>query len=218
VLDNDNAVPAGHRSQRTAPAFLQGGGEMGVRVREFDWSTTALGDPASWPQALRTAIRLILNTGHPMLVWWGPELLCFYNDAYSQSIGPERHPGSLGQPGRQVWDEIWEIIGPQIDQVVTGGGSIWQENALVPITRNGRREDVYWTYSFGPIDDEDAPHGIGGVLIICTETTQQVITAQHAREERERFSELFEQAPTFMATGSRARITASNWPIPATCA
>ena len=148
---------------------------------------------------MRTAIRLILNTGHPMYVWWGPELICFYNDAYSQSIGPERHPGSLGQPGRVVWEEIWEIIGPQIDQVMTGAGPTWQENALIPITRNGRREDVYWTYSFGPIDDEDAPNGIGGLLVVCTETTQQVLIAQRAGQERERFAELFEQAPTFMA-------------------
>ena len=185
---------------------------MGARIREFDWSITALGEPAAWPQALRTAIRLILNTGHPMYVWWGPQLLCFYNDAYRQSIGPERHPGSLGQPGRQVWDEIWEIIGPQIDQVMTGGGATWQENALVPITRNGRREDVYWTYSYGPIDDEDSPNGIGGVLVVCTETTQQVLATQRAREERERFAELFEQAPTFMArlTGPDHRFDLAN--------
>jgi PAS domain S-box-containing protein len=199
VTTRDDAILADHRSQQTALDFLQGGGEMGARIREFDWSTTSLADPAAWPQSMRTAIRLILNTGHPMCIFWGPELLWFYNDAYSQSIGPERHPGSIGQPARQVWDEIWEIIGPQIGQVMTGGGSTWQENALVPITRNGRREDVYWTYSFGPIDDEDAPGGIGGVLVVCTETTQQVLAARRAGEERERFAELFEQAPTFMA-------------------
>ena len=172
---------------------------MGARIREFDWSTTPLGEPAAWPQSLRTAIRLILNTGHPMYVWWGPQLLCFYNDAYRQSIGLERHRGSLGQPGHEVWEEIWDIIGPQIDQVMNGGGATWQENALIPISRNSRREDVYWTYSYGPIDDDDAPNGIGGVLVVCTETTQQVIAAQRARRERERFAELFEQAPTFMA-------------------
>ncbi len=195
-----------------APDFLHGGGEMGARIRAFDWSTTPLGDPTSWPQALRTVIRLILNTGHPMYVWWGPQLLCFYNDAYRQSIGSERHPGSLGQPGRRVWDEIWDIIGPQIDQVMTGGGATWHENALVPITRDGRREDVYWTYSYGPIDDEDAPGGIGGLLVVCTETTQQVIGAKRAREERERFAELFEQAPTFMArlTGPEHRFELVN--------
>ena len=95
---------------------------MGARIRAFDWSTTPLGEPSAWPQALRTAIRLILNTGHPMYVWWGESLLCFYNDAYRQSIGPELHPGSLGQPGRQIWDETWPIIGPQIEQVMSGGG------------------------------------------------------------------------------------------------
>jgi len=199
VSDNDEANRANDRNRRAALDFLQGGGEMGARIRALDWSNTPLGNPKDWPQALRTAIRLILNTGHPMYVWWGPQLQCFYNDAYRQSIGPELHPGSLGQPGRQVWDEIWPIIGPQIEQVMTGGGATWQENVLIPITRNGRREDVYWTYSYGPIDDEDAPNGIGGVLVVCTETTQQMIAAQRAREERERFAELFEQAPTFMA-------------------
>jgi signal transduction histidine kinase/ActR/RegA family two-component response regulator len=187
------------RSSTSPPGFLQGGGAMGALMRSHDWAATPLGPPEAWPQALRTAIRLILNTGHPMYVWWGPELICFYNDAYSQSIGPERHPTSLGQPGRAVWSEIWNIIGPQIDQVMSGGGATWQENALIPITRNGLREDVYWTYSFGPIDDEDAPNGIGGVLVVCTETTEQVLAAQRADQERERFAELFEQAPTFMA-------------------
>jgi PAS domain S-box-containing protein len=199
VSTPEDVTLADDRPRRSPTAFLDGGGEMGARIRDFDWSTTVLGDPEGWPQALRTAIRLILNTGHPMYVWWGPQLLCFYNDAYRQSIGPERHPGSLGEPGRQVWDEIWDIIGPQIDQVMAGRGATWQENALVPITRNGQREDVYWTYSYGPIDDEDAPNGIGGVLVVCTETTQQVLAARRAAQERERFAELFEQAPTFMA-------------------
>ncbi len=139
---------------------------MGALMRAHDWARSSLGPPGRWPQALRTAIRVLLNTGHPMYVWWGPELLCFYNDAYRRSIGPERHPGSLGQPAREVWAEIWDIIGPQIEQVMSGGGPTWRENALVPITRNGRREEVYWTYSYGPIDDDDAPNGVGGVLVV----------------------------------------------------
>ncbi len=141
-------------------------------MREHDWSMTPLGPPEGWPQPLRTVVRLILNTGHPMYIWWGPDLLCFYNDAYRQSIGSERHPGSLGRPARAVWHEIWPIIGPQIDQVISGGGATWHENHLVPITRNGRLEEVYWTYSYSPIDDDSAPNGVGGVLVVCqTETT-----------------------------------------------
>ena len=139
---------------RRPDVFLSGGGEMGELIRRHDWEATSLGRPDGWPQALRTALRLILNTGHPMYIFWGSELLCFYNDAYRQSIGPERHPASLGQPARDVWAEIWPIIGPQIDQVMAGQGATWHENQLVPITRNGRLEEVYWTYSYGPLHDE----------------------------------------------------------------
>ncbi|MEZ5862062.1 MAG: PAS domain-containing protein [Geminicoccaceae bacterium] len=180
------------------PAFLERGGEMGERIRAFDWSNHPLGPPETWPQPLRMAIRLILNTGHPMYIWWGPELYCFYNDAYRQSIGPERHPGSLGRPGREVWDEIWHIIGPQIRQVMAGGSATWNVNALVPITRNGRREDVYWTYSYGPIDDERAPTGVGGILVVCTETTATVMAEKRLAAKSERERRPFEQAPGFI--------------------
>jgi PAS domain-containing protein len=172
---------------------------MGALIRARDSASSPLGAHEHWPQPLRTAIRFLLNTGHPMYVWWGPDLLCFYNDAYRRSIGPERHPSSLGRPAREVWAEIWHIIGPQIDQVMTGGGATWQENALVPITRDGRREDVYWTYSYGPIDDEEAPNGVGGVLVVCTETTEQVLSGQKATRDVERLTQLFQQAPGFMA-------------------
>jgi PAS domain S-box-containing protein len=185
--------------ERDASGFLAGGGEMGARMRAYDWSSHALGRPDAWPHSLRTAIRVVLNTGHPMYVWWDRELFCFYNDAYRQSIGPERHPGSLGQPGREVWEEIWPIIGPQIDQVMSGGGPTWNENHLVPITRNGRLEEVYWTYSYGPIDDSSAPNGVGGVLVVCTETTQQVMAARSLAVERERQRRMLQQMPGFAA-------------------
>jgi signal transduction histidine kinase/CheY-like chemotaxis protein len=179
--------------------FLAGGGEMGERIRAYPWSKTSLDDPRTWPQGLRTALRVLLTTQHPVFIFWGPEHLCFYNDAYSRSIGPEKHPAMLGAPGREWWGEIWTIIGPQIEQVLRGGAATWHENQLVPIIRHGRLQDVYWTYSFGPIDERDAPNGVGGVLVICTETTQQVLTERRLAAERESFAQLFEQAPSFMA-------------------
>lgn len=184
---------------RTTLRFLAGGGEMGALMRATDWSGTILGDPSDWPQALRTAVRLILNCAHPMYIFWGPQGACLYNDAYRPSIGPERHPGSLGRPAREVWDEIWDIIGPQVEQVMAGQGATWHQNALVPITRNGRREDVYWTYTYSPIDDESAPYGVGGVLVVCTETTETVLSERRARIEGAHFAQLFDQAPSFMA-------------------
>ena len=161
--------------------FLAGGGEMGALTRAFDWASTPLGAPDGWPQSLRVTVRLMLTSRHPMFIWWGPELIQFYNDAYRQTMGPERHPSALGARGRDCWAEIWDIIGPQIDQVMSGGGATWNENALVPVTRHGRREDVYWTYGFIPIDQDDR---VGGVLVVCRDVTADV-EAQHALRERE---------------------------------
>ncbi len=178
--------------------FLLGGGEMGERIRAYPWAESALGDPQSWPSPLRTAIRLMLTTNHPIFVFWGPQLICFYNDAYSRSLGPEYHPQMLGAQGREAWAEIWHLIGPQIDQVMSAQGATWHENHRVPTTRRGQREDVYWTYSYSPIDDPAAPLGVGGVLVLCSETTEQVLHAQRLRDAEARWQALFNQAPGFM--------------------
>lgn len=148
---------------------------MGSLMRSRDWSAGALGPPHDWPPPLCTALHLLLSTNHPIFVMWGPDLLFFYNDAYRRSIGPERHPSALGEPGRKVWEEIWDLIGEEIDFVLAGKGPTWNEDRLIPITRNGRREDVYWTYSYGPISHETAPNGVGGVLVIVTETTRNIM-------------------------------------------
>ena len=150
--------------------FLAGGGELGALTRAFDWSKTSLGPPQTWPQSLRVTVRLVLTSRHPMFIWWGEELIQFYNDAYSETLGPERHPSALGARGRECWAEIWDIIGPQIDYVMAGKGPTWHEDQLVPITRHGRREDVWWTYSFGPIDVEGK---VGGVLVVCKDVTSE---------------------------------------------
>ena len=152
---------------------------MGALMRAYDWSANPLGTPQAWPQSLRTALRILLNTNHPMFIWWGPKLIQFYNDAYRQTMGPERHPGALGQGGRECWAEIWDIIGPQIEQVMSGGGATWHENQLVPVTRHGRLEQVYWTYGFSPIDEDD---GIGGVLVVCRDVTKEYLAANALRE------------------------------------
>ena len=158
--------------------FLTGGGAMGEHIRVYPWAHTPLGEPQFWPQGLRTAVRVLLTTQHPMFIFWGHEHACLYNDAYSRSLGPEKHPAILGAPGRASWQEIWPIIGPQIEQVMRGEGATWHENQLVPIIRHGELQDVYWTYGYSPIDEPGFPHGVGGVLVVCTETTEQVLAKQ----------------------------------------
>ena len=179
--------------------FLAGGGAMGERIRAYPWAQTPLSAPQLWPRGLRTAVRVLLTTQHPMFIFWGHEHTCLYNDAYSRSLGPEKHPSILGAPGRQSWEEVWPIIGPQIEQVMRDEGATWHENQLVPIFRHGALQDVYWTYGYSPIDEPEFPHGVGGVLVVCTETTEQVLAKQRLSAERERFVQLFDQAPTFLA-------------------
>jgi signal transduction histidine kinase len=156
--------------------FMEGGGEMGALMRAKDWSLTPVGPVELWPQSLKFTVRNILRSKFAMWLWWGPELVQFYNDAYRPSLGKtgEKHPHALGEPGHQTWGEIWPIIKPQIDQVMETGEATWNINHLVPIHRNNILEEVYWTYSYAPVyDDNDV---INGVLVTVTETSQQVIS------------------------------------------
>ena len=96
-----------------ASAFLQGGGELGALIRAKDWSRTPLGPSESWPQSLKTTLGILLNSRYPMFVFWGPELIKIYNDAYRPITG-HKHPWALGRPGREVWPEIWSDIEPLV--------------------------------------------------------------------------------------------------------
>jgi PAS domain S-box-containing protein len=170
-----------------AMQFLAGGGEMGALTREKDWSKTVMGDPVSWPQSLRTTIGIILNSRFPMFLWWGNDLICFYNDAYRPSLGQEgKHPKILGMKAEDAWPEIWPIIKPLIDQVLSGGGATWNENQLVPIYRNGKMEDVYWTFSYSPVNNESG--NAAGVLVTCYETTETVNNLKEVREKQEQLN------------------------------
>src|SRR6202453_4844002 len=161
--------------------FLAGGGEMGALTRAYRWAASPLGPPDTWPQSLRTAARLLLNTNHPMLLWWGPQLIQFYNDAYRQTMGPEFHPAALGRRCRECWGEIWDILAPQIQQVMSSGEGTSHENQLLPITHQGRLRQHLWTYSYSPVDDGGR---IGGILVVCRDITRErrATAALHERE------------------------------------
>jgi two-component sensor histidine kinase len=111
-------------------------------------------------------------------------------------MGPERHPSALGARGRECWDEIWDLIGPQIEYVMSGQGSTWDEERLVPVTRFGKREDVWWTYGYSPIDLEG---GVGGVLVVCNDVSKQHLSAEALKNQTQRLEQLFDQAPGFVA-------------------
>lgn len=153
--------------------FIGSGPVMRDLIRQYDWSTTPLGPISTWPASLKTTTAIVLNSKHPMFIWWGPDLIQLYNDAYLPSFGEGKHPAALGQRGIECWPEIWHIIGPQIQAVLNGENATWYEDSLVPIWRNGRIEEVYWTYTYTPILDDQ--FAISGVLVTCIETTAQIL-------------------------------------------
>jgi len=146
---------------------------MGALTKSFDWSKTALGIPESWSQSLLTTVSIILNSKSPMFLWWGEDLIQFYNDAYRPSLGNEgKHPLALGQAGKECWPEIWPVVEPMIAQVMNGGESIWNDDQLIPIYRNNKLEDVYWSLGYSRVTDDTGK--VAGVLVVCNETTDKV--------------------------------------------
>ena len=184
-------------------SVLADGGEMGALMRAFDWASTPIGPCERWPQGLRTAVQLVLSSHHPMLIWWGPDLIQFYNDAFRQTLGTERHPSGLGQPALKCWAETWELLGPQVAQVMSGKGGTWNANQQVLLTRHGSRQPSWWTYGFSPIRDDQG--GIGGVLVICNDVTEQHLAADTLRDSEERLARLNETLEDQIALRTRER-------------
>jgi len=171
--------------------LFPGSSEMAERMRSHNWAATSLGPPGTWPQSLRTVLQIMLTTQHAMFLWWGPDLVQFYNDGYRPSLGNDRHPTALGAHGQEFWHEIWPVIGPQVDRVMEDGESTWQEDALVPILRNGSMSDVYWTYSYSPILDDDGE--VGGTLVLVQETTARVLSERRTELLRVLSEELWSE-------------------------
>jgi PAS domain S-box-containing protein len=197
--------------------LFAGEGEMRALCREFDWASTALGPSASWSHSLRATAGIVLNSRNPMFLFWGPELIQIYNDAYRPSLGEGgRHPRALGMRAEEFWTDIWDVIGPQIDQVMSGGDATWHEDQHIPIERNGRLEDVWWTYSYSPVRDDDG--SIGGTLVVCQETTTRVLAdreraqslADMARAERRTARILEQVSDAYLLMDASGTVVAVN--------
>jgi signal transduction histidine kinase len=162
-----------HSADRSGLTFLAGGGEMGARMREMDWSNTPVGPPEYWPQSLRSTVSMLLPSKAQIILFWGPEFVVFYNDAYRPVFGA-KHPQALGLPGRDAWREIWDR---QLHQLLAGvvetGEAFWARDLLFEIERYGFLEETYFDVSYDPVRDESG--AVGGVFCIVTETTERVV-------------------------------------------
>lgn len=176
------------------PIFVAHGGAVGALMRAHDWSTSPLGQPATWPQSLRIVVNLVLDSKFPMFIAWGPELGLLYNNAYVDML-ENKHPAALGCRMQGVWYEIWDDLIPLIDRALQGEAT-YCENMPLLMMRKGYPEQTWFTFSYSPIRDDSG--SIAGFYCACTETTAQILLQRERTEENARLHQLFAQAPGVM--------------------
>jgi PAS domain S-box-containing protein len=176
-------------------SFLSEGGAMGALIRAHDWSSSHLGAPEQWPQALKTVTGVVLSSKFPMFVAWGEDLRFIYNDGYAEILGG-KHPDALGRAFQDVWAEIWTDIEPIVARTLSGE-AVFHESLPLTMTRRGYSEQTWFTFSYSPIRGEEG--SICGILCTCIETTAMVLAERGRIDEAERLRQLFDRAPTFMA-------------------
>jgi PAS domain S-box-containing protein len=162
-------------NQTTAPEFLSGGGEMGQRIRDYDWSQSSLGSVEKWPQSLRTCVRIMLTSRQPIWIGWGKDLIKLYNDPY-KDIVRGKHPWALGSPASAVWRDIWREIEPMLRQVMEKDEGTYVESQLLIMERNGYPEETYYTFSYTPIPGDDG--GTAGMICANTDDTDRITSGR----------------------------------------
>jgi hypothetical protein len=159
------------QSDLESVGWLSGGGEMGALVRAKDWAATPLGAPETWPQSIKTAVSICLNSKFPIVLWLGPELRLVYNDTYIPFLGDRKHPAMLGATGLEAWGKIWDTIGP-LHAEVAAGKAVSVEHLQMFFARRLAREEVYATFGYSPILSDDC-RTIEGVFCACTDLRQR---------------------------------------------
>ncbi|GAA5073504.1 hypothetical protein GCM10025759_14760 [Lysobacter panacisoli] len=155
----------------TGRDVLAGGGQMGERLRDMDWSNTALGPVETWPEALRTLVQLLLASNQPTYIIWGQARSFLYNDHYMPFLGA-KHPAAIGRDIlEEVWPEIRSELEPLIDTVASGD-PVHVPSMRLMLERNGYPEETYFSFFFAPV--RDASGSVAGMFGACSDITAKV--------------------------------------------
>jgi len=171
--------------------FLPPGGLTGAEIRAHDWSATPLGPPEAWPPALRSTLALMLSCPTAMFLAWGPDLRCFYNDAYRPMLG-YRLSDALGRPFREVWASIWDEIEPLVAATLAGESQTLTD-VMLDLSRDGASEQGWWSFTYSPVLDESGR--VNGLFCVTAETTARVRGEARLRESEDHFRHTVELNP-----------------------
>lgn len=163
-----------------------------------DWASGPLGPKSEWPACLHAAIGIMLPSQAQIVMFWGPEFVAFYNDAYAPTIG-NKHPHAFGRPAREYWNELWDDLEPLLKRVLAKGETVAAKDRPFYIERHGYPETVYFDISYSPVADQDGI--VRGVFCIVNETTERVKADAALRESEERLRAIFAQSAAGIALG-----------------
>jgi signal transduction histidine kinase/ActR/RegA family two-component response regulator len=150
--------------------------ETVAMLRSTDWASTSLGHPSTWPELLRVQLNICFESAFPIAVWWGPDLIQFYNDGYRPILGATKHPRAFGGPAIETWPDIWPTIGSMVEQVVRQGIAVKGEDMPLVLDRNGYPELCHFTFSYSPIRNTNGQ--INGMFTAAVETSERVRAAR----------------------------------------
>ncbi len=197
----------------TRDTLFDGGGVMGGRMAALDWTATAMGPPARWPQGLRALVRVMLGSRYAMWMGWGAEQTFLFNDAYLPTLGV-KGDWALGARTRDVWKEIWSDIGPRIESVLATSRATWDEGLLLFLERSGYVEETYHTFSYSPLFDDAGQ--VSGIFCVVTEETDRVIGERRLailRDLAARLARASTEADVFAAAGDCLRNESRDLPF-----
>ena len=203
-----NGDPSTTESSTDVPSFLESEGEMARQFARFAWDRHPLGPLEAWPQSLKTAVSLILNSRHPMWIGWGREMSFLYNDAYLHVLGLAKHPWALGRPASEVWAEIWDVCGPLADKVFRDGEASFVDEVRLLMNRGDFLEETFYSFSYSPIRDEFG--GIAGLFCPSNDVTAKSVGARRSRTLSELVANALMQKSTAAACASADATLAKN--------
>ncbi|MCP3136607.1 ATP-binding protein [Pyxidicoccus xibeiensis] len=187
---------------------LAGGGELGALMRAMDWSLTPMGPVAQWPQCLKMAVNLMLNSQHPMWIGWGPEMTFLYNDACIQVLSLAKHPWALGRPAEEVWKEIWDVWGPLADKVFQKGEATFVDDVRLFMRRGDYVEETWYSFSYSPIRDESGR--VVGLFCPVTDATAKALNTRRLRTLSELAAKALVEKSVSAACASAASTLTKN--------
>lgn len=173
-----------------------GNGEVAALIRKLDWSGSPVGPISGWPASLRTALNICLHSSSPVAVYWGDELITFYNDVCAQNIA-DRHPAALGMPAAELYADIWDVVGPILTTAYRKGISTGSRNQPIPITRGGQLKELRFDLTANPVRNEAGD--VVGLLAIAFDITDHLRTAASLTAEMMELQRLQRQQHVLVA-------------------